>query len=362
METDMASLWTGQWQGQWEGRLIGPIDPNFLTGTTGFSVAASGLVRGAGIIAGQAYFALDAAGNIENGNTTIPAYGTAGFTLSAAGTVIGALLASGSAAIVLDTQGDAYLAINAAGDATLSLGAAGSLHGLGAVLGSGEVALGAQASLTGIGALSGSSDISVLPNGNIFSPLWTSGQTGVSIGIQGDISGAAWATGVSSFDIQAQGLLHGIGAISGAAWFVLRARHRDLTHYQRAYVTSVVESLYVKSVADQTIAVAAQNNLSVLDALQVVTAKHSGTQLVARNERKVSADRPARAATPKPEKVVRNIPAYSVSVPTGVFCASKAQTAVVFSEFQNIVATSAENTMFIQHKPKRASLEQTPTS
>jgi hypothetical protein len=37
---------------------------------------------------------------------------------------------------------------------------------------------------------------------------------------------------------------------------------------------------------------------------------------------------------------------------------SEAQALVAFSELQSIVAESGENTVFIQHKPKRASLEQ----
>lgn len=328
--------------------------------TGGSTNNISSVTDSLGNLAGQAFFSLGADGNIENGNTTIPAYGTAGFTLSAAGTVIGALLASGSASIVLDAQGDAYLAINAAGGSTLSVGAAGSLRGLGAVLGLGEVALGAQASLTGIGSLAGTSGVSVLPNGNIFSPLWTSGQTGVSIGIQGGISGAAWASGGVSFDLLAQGLLSGIGAISGAAWFALRARHFDLSHHQRVYVTAVVESLYVQPVANQIIAVAAHNNLSVLDALQVITAKHEARQLVAQNERKVSAERSVslvRTYSPKHEKAVTNPPAYATDRTFGVFAVTGNQAIYTSTAENGVVAFYSTNSLLIQHQPRRDALE-----
>ncbi len=359
----MASLWSGQCQGQWEGRLIGPIDPNFLNGTTGFSVAASGLVRGAGILSGQAYFALDAAGNIEDGNTTTLAYGTASLGLSASGTVIGALLASGSASIILDAQGDAYLAANTGGGAALSVMAAGSLRGLGAVLGSGEVALGAQASLTGIGALAGTSGISVLPNGNIFSPLWTSGQTGIALGVTGGINGAAWATGGTSVEIQSQGLLYGVGALAGAAWFVLRARHRDLTHYQRAYVTSVVESLFAQTVADQIVSVASLNNLSVMDAIQSVTAKYSVEPFVVLDERKLRVKNPARTYAPKQEKApATNRPMYSISDDIRITACATSETEFVVSRVQTLTTSTGSNQIFIQHKPKRSALEQSSIS
>jgi hypothetical protein len=50
--------------------------------------------------------------------------------------------------------------------------------------------------------------------------------------------------------------------------------------------------------------------------------------------------------------------AYRPAVVEATYVKSAAQTAVASSEFQSIVATSAENTLFIQHKPKRAALEQ----
>ena len=50
--------------------------------------------------------------------------------------------------------------------------------------------------------------------------------------------------------------------------------------------------------------------------------------------------------------------AHRTAVVEATYVKSAAQTAVASSELQNIVATSAENTMFIQHKPTRASLEQ----
>lgn len=57
-----------------------------------------------------------------------------------------------------------------------------------------------------------------------------------------------------------------LGAFDQNAWHL-----SDLSHHQRVYATTGVDSLHVQTVADQTIYVAAQNNLSVLGARFIST-------------------------------------------------------------------------------------------
>lgn len=139
----------------------------------------------------------------------------------------------------------------------------------------------------------------------------------------------------------------------------MRARHFDLSHHQRVYVTSVVESLYVKPIADQIISVAAQNNLSVLDAIQVVVSKHGTAQLVVQNKRKVSAlDKPVSVSAPKQERVVSNPKVYSVAEDKRLVACSESEIEFVFSQLQTLTVGTETNQVFIQHKPKRSALEQ----
>jgi hypothetical protein len=354
----MASLWTGQWQGGWEGRLIGPIDPNFLTGTAGFHLASSGLINGAGILAGQAYFAFDALGNIENGNTTIPAYGTAGLSLSASGALIGALLASGAASIVLDAQGDAYLATNAAGTSLLEVGASGSLRGIGAIIGAGAVDLAVQATLRGVGSVVGASGIAVLPNGNIFSPLWADGSTSISLGVSGDINGAVWAAGEADVSLQSSGLMHGIGALSGAAWVALRTRYFDMGRYQRVYAKAVIDSLFVASISDQIISVAAVKNLSVLDSMQVIGVRTEPATMFVQKKRVVRTEKQQRTVTqPKETKLRENKPAYATAEMQACRAFSESQSIFSCSAQQSLSAFSSGDVLFVQHKPRRSALE-----
>lgn len=306
---------------------------------------------------GEAFFSLTPGAALTG---AAYAAGSAGIQIDSSAVLLGALLASGAAEIVFDASGAGYLAVNAASSVGISLSQTGTLTALGLLIGTGQVDLSGAATLTGIGSAAGASAIEITPSGTIFSPIWAIGDTDVLLGITATLTGALWLNGTSDVSIAADGLLSGIGALSGAAWFALRARHFDLSHHQRVYVTSVVESIYTQSVADQIISVAAQNNLSVLDAIQAVTAKSGIEMLVVRKEHTTSAPAPVRSSPPKQqiEKADRNLPTYSVAEQSALVCITGPRTSVAFSELQSIVAESGENTVFIQYKPKRASLEQ----
>lgn len=375
----MIGNWVGQWQGKWDGRLIGPIDPGLINGTASLNLFAAGSAYGVAIASGSAYLSLSADGELTNGvifadasgeaffsltpgaALTGAAYaaGSAGIQIDSSAVLLGALLASGAAEIVFDASGAGYLAVNAASSVGISLSQTGTLTALGLLIGTGQVDLSGAATLTGIGSAAGASAIEITPSGTIFSPIWAIGDTDVLLGITATLTGALWLNGTSDVSIAADGLLSGIGALSGAAWFALRARHFDLSHHQRVYVTSVVESLYVKPIADQIVSVAAQNNLSVLDAIQVVVSKHGTAQLVVQNKRKVSAlDKPVSVSAPKQERLVSNPKVYSVAEDKRLVACSESEIEFVFSQLQTLTVGTETNQVFIQHKPKRSALEQ----
>ena len=358
----MIGNWVGQWQGKWDGRLIGPIDPGLINGTTSLNLFAAGSAYGVAIASGSAYLSLSADGELTNGvifadasgeaffsltpgaALTGAAYaaGSAGIQIDSSAVLLGALLASGAAEIVFDASGAGYLAVNAASSVGISLSQTGTLTALGLLIGTGQVDLSGAATLTGIGSASGASAIEITPSGTIFSPIWAIGNTDVSLGITATLTGALWLNGTSDVSIAADGLLSGIGALSGAAWFALRARHFDLSHHQRVYVASVVESLYVKPIADQIISVATQNNLSVLDAIQVVVSKHGTAQLVIQN---------IRVSALKQEQVLGNQKVYSIAEDKSLVACSESETEFVFSQLQKATAHTEVSSLFVQHRP-----------
>ena len=363
----MASLWTGQWQGGWEGRLIGPIDPNFITGVASLQLAASGVTTGAGILSGSSFFALSAVGEIENGVSAAYASGTAGFglgaaatlsgigsitgtgevSLNASATLVGALLASGQAQIVFNASGDAYLAVNAGGESTVTLGASASLTALGRVLGTGEVLVSGSASLTAIGHLDGASGITLLSDGRIFSPLWTSGVTGVSVGITGDINGAAWAQGSAAVDLDMQGAITAIGSIAGAASVVLRTRYFDLNRYEKSYVLAALSSVYTSTEVEQIVSIASQNNLCVRDAIETSYVSTSPITAFVQTQRKVGS-----TSHPMPKPVQqklkpKSLPVYVLGTIEQVFTQESAQQIYATVESNNLTIRSAMNQVVV---------------
>jgi hypothetical protein len=104
--------------------------------------------------------------------------------------------------------------------------------------------------------------------------------------------------------------------------------------------------------------VAAQNNLSVLDAIQAITAKSSVETLVVRKERKVSAAPQARERVAKIERPVATGPVYSVANSETTHAFATSETGYAFSTPEEIVSTFQQTSLFIQHKPRRSSLEQ----
>lgn len=371
----MASQWVGQWQGQWDGRLIGPIDPNFLTGTSTLYLSAQGSVYGAGLLAGDALFSLSALGNIENGVSVVDAYGTSGIQLGASATLfgtiqatgtagvqfgasatlIGVLLATGAAQIVISSTGEAYLATNAAGSATLSLSSTGMTTALGALLGTGQVSIDGTAVLRGIGSLSGASAVSILPNGSIFSPLWTSGSTDITLGVTGGISGALWTYGQADIDLSASAMLTGIGSIAGQAWFALNTRYFDLNKYQRAYARHVLETVYALDVVEQIVSVAEQHNLSAIDSVDVVRVQTGDQTLFILPRRTVTVETPqrqAKQATPKPIKETRV--AYALTGNAPVYASAEQLRAFAIQSSEAIVSSYEQEMLFITKTPSRS--------
>lgn len=371
----MASQWVGQWQGQWDGKLIGPIDPNFLTGTSTLYLSAQGSAYGAGLLAGDALFSLSALGNIENGVSVVDAYGssgiqlgasatlfgtiqatgTAGVQFGASATLIGVLLATGAAQIVISSTGEAYLATNAAGSATVSLSSTGTTTALGALLGSGQVSIDGNAVLRGIGSLSGASAVSILPNGSIFSPLWTSGSTDITLGITGGISGALWTSGQAAIDIDASAMLVGIGSIAGQAWFALNTRYFDLNKYQRAYARHVLETVYALDVVEQIVSIAERHNLSAIDSVDVVRMQTGDKALFILPSRTVTVEKPqrqAKQATPKPIKETRV--AYALTGNAPVYASAEQLHAFANQSSEAIVSSYEQEMFFITKTPSRS--------
>lgn len=350
----MGGNWTGQWQGKWEGRLIGPIDPNFLSGVASFQLSALGSAFGVGAVQGGAYVQFSAVGEIESG--VLPSYvsGSSSITFGASATLVGALLASGSASVVFDASGNGYLAVNAAGAADIDFGTSGAITGKGFATGLSSISVSGGAVLSGIGRLSGQSDILITPTGDIFSPLWTSGETGIALGITGQINGALWVVGESDIALQASGLLTGIGSISGVAWTILNARHVDLTGYQRAYVRSILESVYTSTETDQIIFTAARNAISVLDAAVALRINAEPLQIIAAQERKRRAPQPVvekQAIQPKTQER-KNNPAYVVATPQTTYAQSGDAPLFAISETQQLVAATASKPIFINLRTK----------
>lgn len=350
----MGGNWAGQWQGKWEGRLIGPIDPNFLSGVASFQLSALGQAFGVGAVQGGAYVQFSAAGDIESG--VFPSYvsGASSITFGASATLVGALLASGSASVVFDASGNGYLAVNAVGAADIDFGTNGAITGKGLATGASSISVSGGAVLSGVGRLSGKSDILITPTGDIFSPLWTSGETGITLGVTGQINGALWVVGESDIALQASGLLNGIGSIAGVAWTILNARHVDLTGYQRAYVRSILEAVYSSTEADQIISTAARNAISVLDAAVALRVNAEPLQVIAAQERKRNAPAPVvekRTQQPKQQER-KNRPAYAVAALQTVHAQSTDEALFAISETQQLVAATASKPIFINLRTK----------
>lgn len=124
-------------------------------------------------------------------------------------------------------------------------------------------------------------------------------------------------------------------------------------------ITSVVESLFAQTVADQIVSVASLNNLSVMDAIQSVAAKYSVAPLVVRDERKLRVEKPVRTHAPKQGKAPStNGPMCSISDDIRITACAASETEFVVSKAQPLYVSAGENQIFIQHRPKRAALEQ----
>lgn len=343
----MGGNWTGQWQGKWEGRLIGPIDPNFLSGVASFQLSALGSAFGVGAVQGGAYVQFSAAGDIESG--VFPSYvsGASSITFGASATLVGALLASGSASVVFDASGNGYLAVNAAGSADIDCGTSGAITGKGFATGASSISVSGGAVLSGIGRLSGQSDILITPTGDIFSPLWTSGETGITLGITGQINGALWVVGESDITLQASGLLNGIGSIAGVAWTILNARHVDLTGYQRAYVRSILEAVYSTAETEQIISVATRNAISVLDAAVALRVNAEPLRIVAEVERKRAAPTHAEKPAKRRTDERKNQPTYVKTSAAVVRVSDSTDQCVVTHTHPLVVATHTQQQHFI---------------
>lgn len=160
---------------------------------------------------------------------------------------------------------------------------------------------------------------------------------------------------MTAYTLAANATLRDVG--TAGIWGVATARTGGDT--VDIYITSVVESLFAQTVADQIVSVASLNNLSVMDAIQSVAAKYSVAPLVVRDERKLRVEKPVRTHAPKQGKAPStNGPMCSISDDIRITACAASETEFVVSKAQPLYVSAGENQIFIQHRPKRAALEQ----
>jgi len=96
-----------------------------------------------------------------------------------------------------------------------------------------------------------------------------------------------------------------------------------------------------------------------MDAIQSVAAKYSVAPLVVRDERKLRVEKPVRTHAPKQGKAPStNGPMCSISDDIRITACAASETEFVVSKAQPLYVSAGENQIFIQHRPKRAALEQ----
>jgi len=177
----------------------------FIAGTATIAFANTGVLVGAGALAGAADLVFDDGASILTGAGALA--GTAALTFSNSGTLQGVSLIAGTAAVVFSDSGVLSGAGALLGTAALAFGDGDSvLTGAGAIQGQADLVFGDGASvLTGAGALAGSAALAFVNEGTL------TGQA------EGALAGTAAMAFLNS------GTLTGEGALAGQIDLVLSA-------------------------------------------------------------------------------------------------------------------------------------------
>lgn len=129
--------------------------------------------------------------------------------------------------------------------------------------------------------------------------------------------------------------------------FLLEVPYFDLSGKQRIYVRSVLESVYATSEVERIVSVAVQNNISVLDAATAVRVSTEPLQIIVRNERKTSAEKPAREPARSPmNQGTKNLPAYVLTEENRAFARAEATAVFAATQAQTLVASTGGITIF----------------
>ena len=119
------------------------------------------------------------------------------------------------------------------------------------------------------------------------------------------------------------------GGAWGEVWQLLNQPYQELSLEGQIFVRSYLTSIHSLEVVEQIVSVAAVNNISVIDAEVVVTAKHHAASVESvRQSRKAKVEI-------TPEYQPRQAP--------------KAQPVAIYRQ-QVVVATSRSNVMYVSHR------------
>ena len=146
-----------------------------------------------------------------------------------------------------------------------------------------------------------------------------------------------------------------LDSFSTDSWmFLLEVPYFDLSGKQRIYVRSVLESVYTSTEADQIVAVAAQNSLSVMDAAVAVRVNVEPLQTIVAAAMQRKAPEPVaerRIKQPKAQERT-NKPAYAVASTQSVFSRSDGEAVFVPSSDHQLVAMTDSKPLFINTRSK----------
>ena len=179
------------------------------------------------------------------------------------------------------------------------------------------------------------------------------GSAAFSIGAMGSLSGVAWSSGVATLSIGAVATASsgdeptstnpwGIswGASWGDSWGAFTTPFQNLDFSKQLFVRSVLNTLYAKSVAEQIVAYASTENISVLEAMHAVTVSTKQTSVTVTRRAKRQATEtqvaaPVQRNRPKPEKSV----AVFSAVPSAVAFTAQDEITVL-QRTESLVATT----------------------
>ena len=198
--------------------------------------------------------------------------------------------------------------------------------------GSAAIAITATGGMVGIGTLSGAASFSIEATGTAGDDADLAGSATIAVAATGSLSGIARSSGVATFSIGAVGAASGgeeptttnpwgisWGNSWGDSWGAFTTPFQKLDFSKQLFVRSVLNIFYAKSVVEQIVTYASTENISVMEAIRVVTVSTKQTSLTVTRRAKRSVQQEPQVAAPKirqstPEK---NLAVFSV-VPSAV--------------------------------------------